>query len=130
MAAAASALRPRLASQAAPFFAVAYAIAAVVAIDGSIHARTTYAGVSPSAHAADLAAGLGLLGAGLVAWFDATARRLGALAILAAAAWFAPDWEGWDQGPPLVRSLGAAATPLFLVFLFHLVLAAPRGRVR
>lgn len=130
MAAAASASRPRLVSQAVPLLTAAYAIAAVVAVNVSIHARTTYAGVSLTAHAADLAAGLGLLGAGLVAWFDANARRLGTLAVVAAAAWFAPDWEGWDGGPALVRSLGAAAMPLFLVLLLHLVLAAPRGSVR
>jgi len=44
--------------------------------------------------------------------------------------WFAPDWEGWDRGPSIIRSLGAAAAPLFLAVLFHLLLAAPRGRVR
>src|SRR6266511_1880146 len=52
------------------------------------------------------------------------------LALLAAALWFAPDWEGWDRGPSIIRSLGAAAAPLFLAVLFHLLLAAPRGRVR
>jgi signal transduction histidine kinase len=130
VAAAASALRPRLADLAVPLFAIGSAIVAAVAVHRSIHAGTTYAGVSPVAHAADLAAGMGLLGAGLVAWFEASARRLGGLALVAAALWFAPDWEGWDRGPSVVRSLGAAAAPLFLAVLFHLLLAAPRGGVR
>jgi signal transduction histidine kinase len=129
VAAAASALRPRLASQALPLVAVGSAIVAAVAVHRSIHAGTTYAGVSWAAHAADLAAGVGLLCAGLVAWFEAASRRLGGLALLAAALWFAPDWEGWDRGPSIVRSLGAAGAPLFLALLFHLLLAAPRGRV-
>jgi signal transduction histidine kinase len=89
-----------------------------------------YAGVSGLAHAADVAAGTGLLVAGLVAWFDSGSRRLGALAMLAAAAWFAPDWEGWDHGSPVVRSIGTAAGPLFLVLVFHLVLSSPSGRIR
>jgi hypothetical protein len=129
VAAAASALRPRLASQARPLVAVGSAIVAAVAVHRSIHAGTTYAGVSWAAHAADLAAGVGLLCVGLVAWFEAASRRLGGLALLAAALWFAPDWEGWDRGPSIVRSLGAAGAPLFLALLFHLLLAAPRGRV-
>jgi signal transduction histidine kinase len=129
VAAAASAPRPRLASQALPLVAVGSAIVAAVAVHRSIHAGTTYAGVSWAAHAADLAAGVGLLCAGLVAWFEAASRRLGGLALLAAALWFAPDWEGWDRGPSIVRSLGAAGAPLFLALLFHLLLAAPRGRV-
>jgi signal transduction histidine kinase len=129
VAAAVSALRSRLVSQAVPLVAIGSAIVAAVAVHRSIHAGTTYAGVSPAAHAADFAAGIGLLGAGLVAWFEANARRLGGLALLASALWFAPDWEGWDRGPPVVRSLGAVAAPVFLALLFHLVLAAPRGRV-
>ncbi len=112
-----------------PLVAVGSAIVAAVAVHRSIHAGTTYAGASWAAHAADLAAGVGLLCAGLVAWFEAASRRLGGLALLAAALWFAPDWEGWDRGPSIVRSLGAAGAPLFLAFVFHLVLAAPRGRV-
>lgn len=91
---------------------------------------TTYAAVSSLAHAADLAAGLGLLAAGLVGWLDVASRRLGALAMFAALAWFAPDWEGWRRGAPLVVSLAAAASPVFLVLVLHVLLAAPRGRVR
>src|SRR6266571_8439468 len=130
MAAAASALRPRLASQAVPLVAVGSALVGVIAVHRSVHAGTTYAGVSLAAHAADLAAGLGMLVAGLAAWSDERTRRLGGLTMLVGALWFATDWEGWDRGSPLVRSLGAAAAPLFLAVLFHLVLAGPGGRIR
>ena len=90
---------------------------------------TTYGAVSTTARVADLAAGLGLLGAGLVAWLDLALRRVGVLALLAAVAWFAPDWEGWDGGAPLIVSLAAAASPVFVVLVLHILVAAPRGRV-
>ena len=37
---------------------------------------------------------------------------------------------GRESAQPILRSLGAVVTPLTLVFVFHLVLAAPDGRVR
>jgi signal transduction histidine kinase len=135
MAAAASALRPRLTRQAAPLlFAAlvfAYAVAAIVALNQTIGAdsATTYAAVSLLAHAADLGAGLALLAAGVVALLTEGDRRLGALAMLLGVLWFAPDWEGW-VGHPLARSLGSVVAPFFLVVVFHIVLAAPRGRLR
>lgn len=134
MAAAASALRPRLARQAAPLLpaalAVAYAVAAIVAINETIPAEstTTYASVSHLAHTADLGAGLALLVVGVVAWLSYDSR-LGALAMLLGAVWFASDWEGW-VGHPIVRSVGSVAAPFLLVLVFHLVLATPRGRLR
>jgi signal transduction histidine kinase len=135
MAAAASALRPRLTRQAAPLlFAAlvsAYAVAAIVALNQTIGAdsATTYAAVSLLAHAADLGAGLALLAAGVVALLSEGDRRLGALATLLGVLWFAPDWEGW-VGHPLARSLGSVVAPFFLVVVFHIVLAAPHGRLR
>jgi signal transduction histidine kinase len=109
---------------------VAYALAAIVAVPRTGTPPTTYAGESSAAHAADLAAGLALLGAGVLAWTEARTRRLGLLAIAAGVVWFAPDWDGWEGGPALVRSLGALAMPLFIALLFHLVLASPLGRLR
>ena len=47
-----------------------------------------------------------------------TRGRVGIVALLASVAWFAPDWLGWEQAAPLVRSLATAAalfaTPLLL----------------
>jgi len=108
--------------------ALAYAIAAIIAVTPS--ATTTYAGASPAARVADLAAGLGLIAAGLLAWSAPATRRFGALSVLAGAAWFAPDWEGWASGPSLVRSLGATAAPFLLAIMLHLVLGLPSGRLR
>jgi hypothetical protein len=134
MAAAAPALRPRLARQAAPLLsaslAFAYAVAAIIALNQTISAdpATTYAAVSRLAHAAELGAGLALLAAGVVAMLSEVDRRLGALATSLGVLWFAPDWEAW-VGHPVVRSLGSVSAPFLLVVILHLVLAAPRGRL-
>ena len=90
---------------------------------------TAYSMISSGAHAADLLAGLGLLAAGLLLWVERYAGRLGLLAILAGIAWFAPDWIGREEGPAIVRSVAMAAAPFAFVFLFHLVLAFPSGRL-
>src|SRR6266487_3021072 len=130
MAAAGSAARLRFAGIAVLVLTLAYAIAAIIAVPRSAEPLTTYAGASTAAHAADLAAGLGLLAAGIPAWIEPRTRRLGLLTLLAGLAWFGPDWEGWDGGPAFVRSLGAVVTPFFPALLFHLVLAVPLGRLR
>jgi signal transduction histidine kinase len=50
--------------------------------------------------------------------------------VLAGVAWFGPDWEGWDGGPGIVRSLGALTWPLGLALVFHLGVTFPSGRIR
>jgi signal transduction histidine kinase len=127
---AASALRPRLASLALPALAIACALTAVGAADELMELPTSYAGASAAADAADLCAGLGLILAGGLAWWQPQTRVLGLFAILAGLAWFGPDWDGWVGGPSVVRGLGAAVTPFFLALLFHLAAALPLGRVR
>ncbi len=135
MAAAGTAARLRFAGSAVLVLTLIYAIASILAVPRSTEPFTTYAGAtyahtSTAAHAADLAAGLGLLAAGLLGWVEPRTRRLGLLALLAGIAWFGPDWEGWDGGSPFVRSLGAVVTPFLLALLFHLVIALPLGRLR
>ena len=108
---------------------VAYATAAIVAVPRGRAPLRTYAGAFTSAHALDLTAGLALLGAGSVAWFQPRVRHIALLTLLAGAAWFAPDWEGWDGGPTIVRSLGIVTAPLFLALVLQLALSCPSGRV-
>jgi signal transduction histidine kinase len=91
---------------------------------------TTYAGRSGLTATLTVAAGLGLVGAGLVTAFSHPARRIGDLALLAGLVWFAPVWVGWDRGPPLVRSLGMLAAGFAFPLLLHLVAAYPSGRLR
>lgn len=120
---------PRRLLRVAPVpLALSLAVVTVAVPKPGLLPPTTYAAVSTPAHAGDLGAGLGLLAAGLLAWLDPGLRRLGALAMLGALAWFAPDWEGWDHGTPAIVSVAAAASPVFAVLVLHLLLAAPRGR--
>lgn len=121
---------PPLVILAAAVLALAWAIMAVVAVDPGAPGPTTYAAAFPAARAADAAAGLGLILAGGLACTQPRSRRLGALAMLAGLAWFGTDLEGWENGPPLLRSLGAAATPFALPLVLHLALALPGGRLR
>ena len=69
---------------------------------------TTYAGRSAGAAAVELAAGLTVIGAGVVTWWLRPAREWGALAIVAGMAWFAPDFIGWQLGPGAVRIIAVA----------------------
>jgi signal transduction histidine kinase len=121
---------PRLFMLAAAALALAWAITAIVTATPDAPAPTTYAAVDPVARAADAAAGLGLILAAGLAFMQPRSRRLGVLALLAALAWFGADLEGWDDGPPLLRSLGAAARPFTLPLVLHLALALPGGRLR
>lgn len=91
---------------------------------------TTYAGSSGLGAALTLSAGLGLALAGLVITLGRRPARVGDLALVAGFLWFAPVWLGWQEGPPLVRSLAAALGGFAFPLLLHLLLAYPGGRVR
>ncbi|MET0613891.1 MAG: histidine kinase [Thermoleophilaceae bacterium] len=110
--------------------ALAWAIAALLTVEHGGGLETSYAAALPAGRAADFAAGIGLLAAGGLAATQPRTRRLGVLALLAGLAWFGADWEGAEDAPALLRSLGALVAPLTLVFVFHLALAVPDGRVR
>ena len=109
--------------------ALVVAIAVAFALPRSGPFITTYAASSRVASALDLAAGLALLAAGLLAWLLRSGGSLGPLALLASVVWFAPDWIGWEDGSPLARSLGMLVAPFGFALLIHLAFAAPRGRV-
>jgi signal transduction histidine kinase len=109
---------------------LAWAIAALLPVGTGGAFETSYADALPAARAPDLAAGLGLVVAGGFAATQPRTRRLGVLALLAGLAWFGADLEGAENAQALVRSLGAVVSPLALVFVFHLALAVPDGRVR
>jgi signal transduction histidine kinase len=101
--------------------AVLYSVAAVgVAIrHGDV---TTYAGRTTGAAVVELAAGLALIGAGVVTWRLRPRRPWGALAIAAGGAWFASDWIGWQLGPGAVRILSVAAQGVTAAAVAHLAL--------
>jgi signal transduction histidine kinase len=106
---------------------VAYALAAsaVAARHGEL---TTYAGRSELAAVAELTAGLALFAAGFAAWVSARWHPTGPVAVAAAFAWFAPDWIGWESGPPAVRVAALAVAGVTAAAVVHLALGAPTGR--
>ncbi len=108
---------------------LAYAVAAILVTHGRAPI-TSYAGASGAARFLDLAAGIGLLAAGLLALHEPSRVRCGALTLFSGILWFGPDWEGWAGGPELVRSTGALAPPLLLALMVHLILSFPDGRLR
>src|SRR6185295_12963570 len=106
--------------------AVAYGLVAVRA--GVRHGElTTYAGRSTAAAAAELAGGWALIAAGLVTWRRRPDRPLGALAVIAGVAWFAPDWIGWQLGPGGVRIVALAAQGVIAAAVLQIALGPPAG---
>jgi signal transduction histidine kinase len=120
--------RGSLARLAAGPVALAFGLG-VIAIAQGPGRFTTYAGRSGLAATLTAAAGLALVVAGLVTFFNRSAGPLGDLAVLAGVVWFGPVWVGWDKGPPLVRSLGMLAAAFLFPLLLHLLLAHPSGRL-
>ena len=101
--------------------ATAIALLTVLVVPASDLA--TYADRSWLFATADVVAGFALLAAGLV-----LRGPIGIVALLASAAWFAPDWVGWEQAAPLVRSLATVAALFATPLLLHLALgSAPRA---
>lgn len=110
--------------------AIAVGFVTVVVVPRSDLTFTTHAGASGAAEAADLAAGLGLLVAGLFVGLYRPGSWSGLLVTGAGVAWFAPDWVGWEGGGSSARSVAMVVEPFFVAFVFHLVLAGPGGRLR
>jgi len=108
---------------------IAVGVATVLLVPHPDTVPTTYSGGSGLARAADVVAGLLLLAAGLATMIARSRGPLGVVVMLAGAAWFAPDWIGWEGGPSVVRSIGMVVAPFVAPLLFHIALAAPSGRL-
>jgi signal transduction histidine kinase len=74
-------------------------------------------------------AGFSLVTAALVLIFSRRTGRIADLVLLAALAWFATVWIGWQEGPALARGGGMVVSGLWFPLLFHATLAFPTGRV-
>jgi signal transduction histidine kinase len=112
-----------------PLVAFAYGAAFVVVKPWAGEPPTAYAGVTTLAAAAGLVAGIGLLAAGSALWLERGRDRAGLLLVLAGIAWFASDWVGWEDGPSVVRSIGAVVAPFLPALLLDLVATVGGGRV-
>ena len=121
--------RKRQARHAAGLAALTLALGALAIAEGPGQ-DTTYAGHSGVAATLTLGAGVALILAGLATSLFGRVGRIGDLAVLAGLVWFAPIWVGWDNGPPLLRSVGMLAAGFVLPLLMHLILAAPSGSLR
>jgi signal transduction histidine kinase len=91
---------------------------------------TTYAGSSVVGTTLTVFAGLGLVAAGLAMSLRRRAGRVGDLALLAGITWFAPAWVGWQEGPPILRTIAMALAGLTFPLVLNLALTYPEDRVR
>ena len=107
--------------------ALGFAVTTMAVIWFTAPWATTYSGSWLPGAVADLAAGLGLMLAGLLLLLEWPGRAVGLIAALAGAVWLAPDWTGWQDGPPLARTIAMVAAPLFLPLVLNLLLAFPGG---
>ena len=118
--------RKRQALLAAGLAALAVGLGALAIAEGPGQ-QTTYAGHSGVAATLTLGAGVALILAGLATALFGPVGRIGDLAVLAGVVWFAPIWAGWDNGPPLLRSVGMLEAGIVLPHFVHQIHAAPSG---
>lgn len=125
-------LPPRIA-RTARWMAAAAGLAVGIAALGLLQRRVPpvgYAATSTIGASVTGAAGFALIAAGLVVAVAGHAARLGDLAILAGISWFLPMWVGWQDGPPLARSIAMPLASLAFPLLVHLLVVFPAGVTR
>ncbi|MFE9446194.1 sensor histidine kinase [Streptomyces sp. NPDC006602] len=112
-----------------PWVALVLGAASTIVLSRAYGWATTYAAVSSLTSVVFLAAGLGLLFAGVATWLQRPVGSAGPLAALLGTVWLAPVWVGWQTGPAWVRSTAMPVVPFAPALLLHLVLALPTGRL-
>ena len=114
-----------------PLVALAYSVTllAVRPWTGEPRIPTSYAGASTLAAAIGLVAGISLLAAGSALLLEGGRDRQAVLLLLAGVAWFAPDWVGWEEGPSIVRSIGAVVAPFLPALVLDLVATVSSSRI-
>jgi signal transduction histidine kinase len=107
---------------------VAVAAIAIFGVEAS-GLPPTYRAASDTAQVAGIAAGLALVGAGLIAAALASRLAVGLLLVALAAVWFGQDLEALDDSGALLRSLATGAAPWGAALVLHLALAFPDARL-
>ena len=96
-------------------------------------ARTTpgygFAGASPWAAAAALAAGWALIAVGLIAWARRPTSRFGLLLAAGGFAWFLLEWNNPGIGSALGFTIGLVLSAVCPPLIAHAALAYPSGRL-
>ena len=114
---------------AAGLLGLAAAVGTFMIAEGSAK-FTTYAGVSGSIAVLAAVTGVSLIVAGLVTSLNRPTGWTGDLALGAGLVWFAPILDGWEGGPPLIRTLGMVLSGFTFPLVFHLAMGWPRGQLR
>ena len=82
------------------------------------------------AMAAQFAAGVALIVAGVLWGGDRPTERTALLLALGGMAWFMPVWIGWYNGPAAIRTLAMLIQPVFLPLVCHVVVSICGGGKR
>jgi signal transduction histidine kinase len=98
----------------------AVVVGTAIVIPATSFWATTYSGASALAALADLLAGGGLIAAGSVLLVVDRRPDVGGLAVLAGVSWLASDWVGWQEGPPLARTIAMLLAPLYPALVLDL----------
>jgi hypothetical protein len=101
----------------------------VVKVVSAPGASVGYAQTSPRLAFLTLAGGFAMVLAGVVHLLQRRASTVVVLTGLAALAWFAPTWIGWQQAPDLARSLAESLAVLLMPTVLLLVVLHPDRRL-
>jgi signal transduction histidine kinase len=90
----------------------------------------SFAGASTLGAVAELAAGWGLIFAGLIFWERHRGNRCGPLFVGAGLAWFLPEWTNQGAGSAVGFTVGLVGVAACAPFVGHAALAYPTGRLK
>jgi signal transduction histidine kinase len=90
----------------------------------------SFAGASTLGAIAELAAGWGLIFAGLIFWERHRGNRCGPLFVAAGLAWFLPEWTSPGAGSAVGFTVGLVGVAACAPFVGYAALAYPTGRLK
>jgi signal transduction histidine kinase len=124
-----AASRHPLASGLPIVLAVVFGTLSVAVVADLGETTRSYASTSTTAAILDLAAGLGLVAAGVFHWWTHQRGSIGVFTAFVGVAWLSADWIGWADGPAMARSVAMVVAPFLVPLVLHLSVAVPTGTV-